>query len=262
MPTHYFSCSSGPAAISQNAHKDILHRTYVFAFGGIYGSHSALQCLRSAKHEHTIFHSWLRLEGIQQKTRQDTLRWSCVFATSGIYVSCSTFWCVRGMRRWHNIFHARVGLVQIPQKACWDMLCQTCILVFGGIYGSRSAFWCVRGAKLWCTIFHARVGLVRITQIARRDTLHQTCIFASGGTTGHVVHSSASGAWKVDALCFMLWWAGDPTKSAQGHVTLNLSMFFAPARIGWSRSHILFLRWSCELPSTLWSILVQATPWM
>jgi hypothetical protein len=40
-----------------------------------------------------------------------------------------------------------------------------------------------------------------------------------------------------------------------------LSVFSAPIRIGWSRSRVPILRWSCELQSTQWSILVQAPPW-
>jgi hypothetical protein len=46
------------------------------------------------------------------------------------------------------------------------------------------------------------------------------------------------------------------------YLACQLSVFFASAKIGWSRSCILVLRWSCELPSTLLSILVQASPWM
>jgi hypothetical protein len=38
----------------------------------------------------------------------------------------------------------------------------------------------------------------------------------------------------------------------------QLSMFSASTRIGWSRSHIPVLRWSCELQSTQWSIMVHA----
>jgi hypothetical protein len=43
------------------------------------------------------------------------------------------------------------------------------------------------------------------------------------GSAGHVVHSGASGAQKVEALFFLLGWVGtDATKTAMGHITLNL----------------------------------------
>jgi hypothetical protein len=43
------------------------------------------------------------------------------------------------------------------------------------------------------------------------------------GSTGHVVHSGASGARNVDALFFVIGWTDAVSiKSAPGHVTLNL----------------------------------------
>jgi hypothetical protein len=54
ISTYYFSCSGGPCAVSiKKVHRDKLHRTYVFASGGICGS----RCVRGIKHRHNICHA-------------------------------------------------------------------------------------------------------------------------------------------------------------------------------------------------------------
>jgi hypothetical protein len=43
------------------------------------------------------------------------------------------------------------------------------------------------------------------------------------GSMGHIVRSCASGARSIDALFFIIWWAGAVSiKSTPGHVPLNL----------------------------------------
>jgi hypothetical protein len=110
------------------------------------------------------------------------------------------------MKRDRTIFHAQVGPVPIQKKHAGYITSNLCS-ASGGNYGSRSAFWCVRGVKYRYTIFHARMGQVRF-HIKRAGTCCTELVFSHPvGSTGHVVHSSASGAQHVIALFLMLEWA-------------------------------------------------------
>jgi hypothetical protein len=103
--------------------------------------------------------------------------------------------------------------VQILIKARRDTSRQTCVFTSDGIYWSRSTFWCIWGLKHPCTIFHARVGLCGSIK-KHTGTRYTKVVFL------HLVGSTG-------CRCFLHW-----------------------QDIGWSRSRILVLRWSCELRRT------------
>jgi hypothetical protein len=56
-----FHARVGPVWFLEKAHREMLRRTCVFAFGVICGLRSAFQCVRSAKCRCTIFHARVEL---------------------------------------------------------------------------------------------------------------------------------------------------------------------------------------------------------
>jgi hypothetical protein len=87
------------------------------------------------------------------------------------------------------------------------MLRRTSIFASDSIYGSRSAFRCVRGVKHRHTIFHAPVGPVRIQKMYVETRYAEVAFLHPVRPVAQVLCSSASGAWNIDALFFMFWWA-------------------------------------------------------
>jgi hypothetical protein len=57
----------GPVRNKQKLCWDVLRRTFVFASGGICGSHCAFRCIRDTSHRHTIFHARVGPVRILQK---------------------------------------------------------------------------------------------------------------------------------------------------------------------------------------------------
>jgi hypothetical protein len=152
---------------------------------------------------------------IPEKACRDTLCQTCVFASGGICGSRSAVQCIRCVKHRHTIFLAHVGPVQIPEKAhrdtlrrtcdfCirWDMRVTLCIVVRSGCDTSMHSFSCSGGD--WYGLHIKHVGIPYTEFVF----LHSVV------STGHVVHSSGSGARNVGALFFRLvWdWCGIHTK--------------------------------------------------
>jgi hypothetical protein len=85
-----------------------------FASGVIYGSRSAIRCVRATKRRCTIFHAQVGQVRIRQIALWDTCHQTFVFVSIRICGSSSGFRCVRDTKRRHTIFHARVGPVCCP----------------------------------------------------------------------------------------------------------------------------------------------------
>jgi hypothetical protein len=199
-----------------------LCRTCVFCIWWDLGSRSAFQCVRGAKHHHTIFHARVGLVLFLEKACWDTFCRTCIFEYSGICRSRTTFWCVRGAKHILTIFHAWVGGSGL-KKAHQDTLHQTCTFASCGICGSLSTFQCVWVMKYRCTIFHAQVGPIRFKKKHARTRYTKFEFFHLVGSAGHAEHSCSSGARNIDALFLMLGWARAVSiKSTIGHVTLNM----------------------------------------
>jgi hypothetical protein len=81
---HYFSCSGGTGTVPRKAPRDTLRQNCGFASIGCFGSRSAFRCIRSAKHQRTIFHARVGPVRIRQKVSWDMLHQTCVFASGGI----------------------------------------------------------------------------------------------------------------------------------------------------------------------------------
>jgi hypothetical protein len=120
MSMHDFHSLVGPVRIPQNARRDKLCQTCVFASDGICESHSAFQW--AVKHRRNIFRARVGLVRIPQKAHGDTLCRTCIFASGGICWSRRAFRCIRGVKHRHTIFYTRVGRVLISRKAHRDML--------------------------------------------------------------------------------------------------------------------------------------------
>jgi hypothetical protein len=104
------------------------------------------------------------------------------------------------VKRRRTIIHARVGLVRIQQKVYWDTLRRTCVFATSGICESRSAFHCFWGTKHQRTIFKLGWDRIRFKK-KRRGTRYAELVFLHPmGFAGHVVHSDASRAQKVDTI--------------------------------------------------------------
>jgi hypothetical protein len=178
-------CNSrvGTVQIPQEACRDTLRQTCVFASGGICGSRSAFWWIREAKRRCPILHARVGRVQIPQKACRDTLCRTCVFASGGMCGSHSAFRWIRDAKRECTIFQAQVGPERI-HKMCIgtryaelvflhqrDMQVTECVPVRPRHETSKH-------------YFDARVGPVRIPQNEHQDTLCRTCVSASYGICG------------------------------------------------------------------------------
>jgi hypothetical protein len=204
----------------------MIRRTCVFASRSICGSRSSFGCVRSTKHQLTIFCAHVGLMWIPEKVRWDTLHQTCVFAANEIYGSCSAFGCIRGTKHWRTIFHARV--IQHGSHKMRDMTCYT-ELVF--LYPVRLAAHVVRSGESGAQIIDT------ICFILRRASSgpHKKCVRSRYGelvflhavrSVCHIVRSGASRPQNVNTLCFILGWVRCGShKMVLGHATMNLCFY-------------------------------------
>jgi hypothetical protein len=116
MTAHYFLCSGGTGAVSIKSTLGQVTLNLCFAFGGICGSRSALQCIRVLKRRCTILHAHVRPVRIPQKAQLGHVKPNLCLASGRIRGSRSAFWCILDAKCRRTIFLAWVGLVRIAQK--------------------------------------------------------------------------------------------------------------------------------------------------
>jgi hypothetical protein len=147
---------------------------------------------------------WTSMDSTKCALGHDT---PIVFASGGICGSRSAFRCVWGTKCRCTIFCAWVWPVGIPQKnvlghitlnlcfcILWDLRVMQCIPVCPVCETSMHNFLCWGGTGTDSTKKHGG------THYAELVFLHPV------GSTGHIVHSGASGAWNINALFFVLGW--------------------------------------------------------
>jgi hypothetical protein len=161
MTAHYFSCSGGTGAVSIKSTLGQVTLNLCFAFGGICGSRSALQCIRVVKRRCTILHAHVGPVRIPQKAQLGHVKPNLCLASGRILCVTQCILVRLGHERSTHYFSCLGGTDTGCTKMSQDTLRQTCVFASGGIYGSRSAFLCLRGTKCRCTISRALVGLVQ-----------------------------------------------------------------------------------------------------